>query len=85
MSLIKDNKELDSTVAVFGVFLVFAGICSAIITLVFKSLTVPTQLIDIFQSVKELVLMILSYFFTKAVSAGSGDSGNTHNKMEDKH
>ena len=57
MALIKDNKELDSTLAVVGVFFVFAGVCSAIVTLVFKSLPVASELVDIFQSVKELVLV----------------------------
>ena len=50
MSIFKTNKELDSTIAVVGVFFAFLSICATIITLAFKSLQVPDTVVTIFES-----------------------------------
>lgn len=80
MGLIKDNKELDSTIAVVCVFIAFMGIISAILTFAFKALPIPDEVLQVFQSCKELALMVLSYFFTKKVVGGDATV-----KPEDKH
>jgi ABC-type arginine transport system permease subunit len=67
MGLFKDNKDLDSTIAVLGVFIAFLGTISVMVTLSLKRLPIDDGILTVFQSIKELVLMILSYFFTKAV------------------
>ena len=60
------NAEVDSTIAVVGVFVAFSFVVGAILVLVFRSLAVSPDLIIVFQGVKELVLIILAYFFGRA-------------------
>lgn len=60
------NAEVDSTIAVVGVFLAFSFIIGTIMTLVLRNQEVSPDIIIVFQGVKELVLIILAYFFGRA-------------------
>ena len=60
------NKEVDSTIAVIGVFFAFSMIISTIMILVFRQMEVSPDVIIVFQGCKELVLIILAYFFGRA-------------------
>lgn len=67
MGLIKDNKELDSTLAAVFVFISFLVVLGAVLTAIFKRLPIEGDLLTIFQAIKELVQLILVYHFTKSV------------------
>ncbi len=67
MGLIKDNKELDSTIAAVFVFIAFLVVLGAVLTAIFKRLPIEGDLLTIFQAIKELVQLILVYHFTKSV------------------
>ena len=79
MGLIKDNKELDSTLAAIFVFIAFLVILGSVVTAIFKKLPIEGDLLTIFQAVKELVQLILVYHFTKSVPPAlqrmNGDGG----------
>ena len=76
MGLIKDNKELDSTLSIVFTFIVFMGITGAILTMALRSLKIPPDLFTVFQSCKELVMMILSSFFTRQALKGKYENND---------
>ena len=76
MGLIKDNKELDSTLSIVFTFIVFMGITGAILTLAMRAAKIPPDLFTVFQSCKELVMMILSSFFTRQAMRAKYENGD---------
>ena len=76
MSWIKDNKELDSTLAAVFVFIAFLVVLGAVLTAIFKRLPIEGDLLTIFQAIKELVQLILVYHFTKSVPPSLNKLGN---------
>lgn len=76
MGLIKDNKELDSTLAAVFVFIAFLVVLGAVLTAIFKRLPIEGDLLTIFQAIKELVQLVLVYHFTKSVPPALSKLGN---------
>ena len=76
MGLIKDNKELDSTLAAVFVFIAFLVVLGAVLIAIFKRLPIEGDLLTIFQAIKELVQLILVYHFTKSVPPALSKLGN---------
>ncbi len=76
-SLFQSNRDLDSTIATGGIFLAFYICLTAIIVFATKQMAVPPILEDAMQMTKELMLMVFSYLFTKAVMNKPDDKGDT--------
>lgn len=82
MGLIKDNKELDSTLAAVFVFIAFLVVLGAVLMAIFKRLPIEGDLLTIFQAIKELVQLILVYHFTKSVPPALNTLGNGGEEKE---
>ena len=69
--IFEDNREFDSTMTIFFVFFCFASSLGAVIVGLFLQKTIPTEFFDILNVFENFILMILSYFFTRATTTGS--------------
>ena len=70
--ILENNREFDSTLSVFFVFFITIGTVTAIITAVMIGKQVPEELFEIVNVFENFILMILSYFFTRATTGGGG-------------
>ena len=73
-SIFKDNDDFDSTLSVVFVFICFLVVLGTVLMNIIRSLPIPSELVNIFQAVKELVQLILVYHFTKADPVGKRQS-----------
>ena len=66
--ILENNREFDSTVAVFFVFTItFATIASIIVGMMMGK-QVPDKMFEVMNVFENFILMILSYFFTRATT-----------------
>ena len=70
--ILENNREFDSTVAVFFVFMIAFSVIAAIIVALFTGKQVPDKMFDLMNVFENFILMILSYFFTRATAPGNG-------------
>ena len=70
--ILENNREFDSTLSVFFVFFITIGTVTAIITAVMIGKQVPEELFEIVNVFENFILMILSYFLTRATTGGGG-------------
>lgn len=70
--IFEDNRQFDSTISIFFVFLLTTLTISAIIGALLMGRKIPDGLFDIVNIFENFILMILSYFFTKAVTGNGG-------------
>ncbi len=68
-----NNREFDSTMTVFFVFACFFVSLAAIVGAFFSGKNVPVEFYDVINVFENFILMILSYFFTRATTGT--DSG----------
>ena len=67
------NREFDSTMTVMFVFFLTSVTMGAIIGALLMGKTVPKEMFDIVNVFENFILMILSYFFTRATTGNSGN------------
>ncbi len=67
-----NNREFDSTMTVFFVFFITAATMGAVIGALLMGRTVPQEMFDVINVFENFILMILSYFFTRATT-GNGN------------
>ena len=68
--ILENNREFDSTVAVFFVFMIAFSVIAAIIVALFTGKQVPDKMFDLMNVFENFILMILSLFFHKSHSTG---------------
>lgn len=67
--IFEDNRQFDSSMTIFFVFAAFMVTLVAVIVKLFDgSESVPKELFDIINVFENFILMILSYFFTRATT-----------------
>ena len=69
--ILENNREFDSTMTVFFVFVITAGTMGAVIGALLMGRAVPKEMFDVINVLENFILMILSYFFTRATT-GNG-------------
>ena len=70
--IFEDNRQFDSSMTIFFVFTCFLMSISAIIGAFFMDRKIPAEFYDLMNVFENFILMILSYFFTRATAPGSG-------------
>ena len=71
-NVIGSNREFDSTLTIFFVFACFFASLIAMIVGFFLGKTVPKEFYDVINVFENFILMVLSYFFTRASTTGNG-------------
>ena len=70
--VIGSNREFDSTLTIFFVFTCFFVSLGAVVVSFFLDKVVPKEFYDLLNVFENFILMILSYFFTRATTTGNG-------------
>ena len=70
--ILENNREFDSTVAVFFVFMITVGVIASIVFGALTGKQVPDKMFDVLNVFENFILMILSYFFTRATTSNGG-------------
>ena len=69
--ILENNREFDSTVAVFFVFTITFATIGSIIVAMMTGKQVPQGMFEVMNVFENFILMILSYFFTRATTGGN--------------
>ena len=64
--IFEDNRQFDSSMTIFFVFACFLISITAIVGAFFMNKTIPKEFYDLVNVFENFILMILSYFFTRA-------------------
>ena len=75
-NVIGSNREFDSTLTIFFVFTCFFVSLAAVVGAFFSGKNVPAEFYDVLNVFENFILMILSYFFTRATTSTHRDAGN---------
>ena len=68
--ILENNREFDSTITVIFVFALAFSVIAAIIAALMTGKQVPDKMFDLMNVFENFILMILSYFFTRATVSG---------------
>lgn len=79
-NVIGSNREFDSTLTIFFVFACFFASLIAVIVGFFLGKTVPKEFYDVINVFENFILMVLSYFFTRATATGNGTGAMNRNQ-----
>lgn len=74
--IFEDNRQFDSSMTIFFVFVAFMVTLGAVIAKMFSGSgenAIPKELFDIINVFENFILMILSYFFTRATTQNGGN------------
>ena len=79
--ILENNREFDSTIAVLFVFAITVGTIGSIVTAMMMGKQVPDKMFEIVNVFENFILMILSYFFTRATAPTRRDEGAGNGPM----
>ena len=82
--ILENNREFDSTVAVFFVFTITFATIGSIIVAMMTGKQVPQGMFDVMNVFENFILMILSYFFHKSHSTGQWHGSDESRPGSDK-